>query len=197
MNSRKILILSLFGFQAFGQSKPPTNLELYALLYESIFASFVTDMPDSSSRVSLIALDAANQENWIAEEQWIKNFQAKGASVYTADSAAIKNAVSLYYRPVVQKVEYTRAGNTINRTVRVECYLKCTDPDNRVLFSRSIRESTSDRIKNKQLPLIENPLIASTRAKKPVSRWQRLVEPLIISIVSGSIITIFYSYRSK
>ena len=100
--SKIFLILSLFGFQAFGQSKPPGNLELYALLYDGIFASFVPDMPDSLNSVTLVALDDEHQENWIAEEQWIRNLQAKGATIYTADSAKIKNAVTLYYRTIVQ-----------------------------------------------------------------------------------------------
>lgn len=193
----KIFLILLFGFQVYGQSDLSTNLDIYKSLYRDIIESFLDELPGSEQSISLVALDPSFKENWIIEQQWIKALQDQQYNVFSGDSVKDNNRSLLYFRPVKQKVTYKNDGKYIRRNVFVDCYVKCTASKRRVLFSRSLHKSMSDKISRKDLSLIENPLIASTHAEKPVSRWKQWIEPLIVSVVSGTIITLFYSYRSK
>lgn len=191
------IILSLFSLQVYAQSHPQTNLQLYKKMYSRIFELFAAELPDSAESVSLVALDPSSDVNWLAEEQWIKKLNDLELFVHSGDSVSSTRLINIYYRPVRQMVRYQSDGGFAERRIKVDCYVKCTDWRNQVLFAQTFQDSLRDRIPKNRLADVENPLIGYTRAEKPVSRWKRLLEPLLISVISGTIITIFYSYRSK
>ena len=195
--SKIFITLVLFGSMICAQTKPLTNFDLVKECYDSLFLSFLQELPGRADPLSLVALEPSLDMNWIVKHQWIEQLEEMGFNKIISGNSKKNQYNTLFFRPVLQQVNYEKDGKYVERRICVECYVQCLDTLNQVLFSRFLVQSKRDRIRKKHINHVENPLIPMTHKSQITSKWQKFVEPLLISLVSGTIITIFYTYRSK
>ncbi len=101
-------------------------------------------------------------------------------------------------------VEYKGEGSfwktkSVIRNIVAELWMQIYDGKNgRVLWSGALRREFTDRIKPDQLKSLENPYLSFTSAPAPPPvHFKKIVEPTFIIGVTGTIVYLFYSLRSK
>ncbi len=116
-----------------------------------------------------------------------------------SDTLRLKNPFILEYRPLLLRVEYenkTTQSDSLQRHIIVELYLKATQAS-RILFADTYRNRNSDKIAVQDIKNVENPEIQFTVGDRPVSLLKRLFEPVLVSVLTATIIYFFYAFRSK
>jgi len=89
-------------------------------------------------------------------------------------------------------------ADSIARTATVAFYLKAIAPDHRILVAKRFCKSRGDKIGAGEIEKVESAAFPFTRSqRKARSFFSAIVEPIIITIASGGVIYIFYSFRSK
>jgi hypothetical protein len=71
--------------------------------------------------------------------------------------------------------------------------------DNKILFSKNVKKNEIDTIKNSDFENIQNPKYAFTMGQmlKNDSLLKRWLEPVFLFAISGTVVYLFYSVRSK
>ncbi|MBN2410884.1 hypothetical protein JXQ31_04270 [candidate division KSB1 bacterium] len=183
-----------------------TNLDIFKNLYYKGFSNaFQKVAVLDSLPLYFNNINKNKTIDWLIEEQFVKSAERAGFStlILLGDSTILKNEKNFYveYRSVINNVHYSAMSvlpeNKQNRKVNIEFYIKILDPDNRILLSTVINESYSDTINVNNINHIENKNLPFTVGERSKSLVSELLEPLLVTLITGSIIYIFYSFRSN
>ena len=183
-----------------------TNLNIFKSLYYKGFSNGFQKITVSDSLPLYFNNINKNKSiDWLIEEQFVKSAQHAGFfNLLQMDGSALSKDEEKYfveYRSVLNSVSYSAISvlpeNKCNRIVNIEVYLKILGPENRVLLSNVIRESYSDTINVNTINSLENSDLPFTIGNRSKSLVSKLLEPLLVALITGSIIYIFYSFRSN
>ncbi|MBN2357253.1 hypothetical protein JXO59_14145 [candidate division KSB1 bacterium] len=164
----------------------------------------IEDLPGwDSTAVGIVAATNTGDWGWLVEQEMISFLRQKGAMVYLhpAPPDSATGFRQIYYAPVHVSIEYKASGSVkgrMERLVQVALLLRILDDDDRVLFSQTVSHDVQDSIRRKDIHRIENPAYSFTKGEiKSAGLLNRLLEPLLVTIVTGGIIYLFYSFRTQ
>jgi len=205
----QIIILIIIGFCFSGHAEENssiTNLNIFKNLYYKGFSkAFQKITVFDSLTLYFNHLTKNKNIDWLIEEQFIKSANNAGFFnlIQIDDSTFLKNEKSYIteFHSVLNKVNYYPMSilpeNKHNRKVTIEFYLKILSSGNQVLLSNDIKETYSDTIFVNKIKYIENTNFPFTIGNRSKSLVSKLLEPLLVSLITGTVIYIFYSFRSN
>jgi len=183
-----------------------TNLAIFKNLYYKGFSKAFQEIAVLDS-VPLFFYNINKNEtiDWLIEQQFVKSARDAGFITLVQSEGSTnldkEKIIIAAYRSVLNNVNYTAMSllpeNNLYRQVNIEFYVKISDSDHRVLFSDDFKEVFSDTIKVNNIKNIENNNLPFTIGNRSKSLVSRLLEPLLVTLITGSIIYIFYSFRSN
>ncbi|OPZ81199.1 MAG: hypothetical protein BWY77_00750 [bacterium ADurb.Bin431] len=195
-----LLFLLLTVAQARAQ-EPPTNLELFRRTMEQQLAGVEPQLALADS--SLLCYGSSVPQagwDWLFESVVFEKLGGKRAlRLRRVDAAAVERPL-LHYVPMDLNVRYeeARSGRRILRTVSSRLHLKYLDERGELIFSRELIGSVSDTLARGQIAAVEDPALPFTIGKRPQpSRLKRMAEPVVMALITGGIIYLFYSFRSN
>ncbi len=192
--SLKIVILLLCCGVASAQVD--TNLQLLNNTYAELFDRLLDGVGYLDSSIVIIA--GSDLQSQIAEKQLLTNLQKRGVELISEASAAPDSLAYIKIDLVNQSISYDKLENKqLQRTCRVELYVKIVSKHQKILLSKLAEQELQDTIQKSDIKRIENPELNFTVGKRSRSLWSKLVEPVAVSLVSGTIIYLFYSFRSR
>ncbi len=180
-----------------------TNIDLLSELYFQLIQGMLygEKIPDSSQIV--IQPFESSASNWLIENEIIKWAKEVGFEKCVVGKSAeddkSKLDYLLQYKILSLSVEYGDGLNSeeIGRTLKAEIYLRLLAPSRQVLFSGVRKKTLHDEILKKDIQHVENEKYLFTIGEKKQSFLSKALEPAIVSLVTGGIIYMFYSYRSQ
>jgi len=205
----QIIILITIGFYFSGHAEENssiTNLNIFKNLYYKGFSkAFQKITVFDSLTLYFNHLTKNKNIDWLIEEQFIKSANNAGFFnlIQIDDSTFLKNEKSYMteFHSVLNKVNYYPMSilpeNKHNRKVTIEFYLKILSSGNQVLLSNDIKETYSDTIFVNKIKYIENTNFPFTIGNRSKSLVSKLFEPLLVSLITSTVIYIFYSFRSN
>jgi len=160
-------------------------------------------------KILLKNADPHGENGWFVENNFIRIFNQSGydsialyqnsANVFTTpDSVLI-----IEFKIIELKVNYSSENRfwkigAVNRHIRVDLWLKAYNFNTGfIMWSNSLSETYTDKIDAKQTSELHHKHIAFTQSPIPVSGYKKYVEPIFIMGLSGTIIYLFYSFRSN
>lgn len=180
----------------------PANLELlnrtlHALAVET--ARHI-DLPDSAGLHYAAARESAAWD-WLFERALYDELSVKRGLRLHRVEAAVSEWPLLFYAPLELRIRYDhhRAGS--GRSVRratARLYVKYQDPTGELIFSSEVERTLVDTIRSDQIAALEDHAYPFTAGERtPPSRLKRILEPLLLTAITGGIIYLFYSFRSN
>ncbi len=206
----QIVILVIIVLLTFVHAKDvaydDTNLDIFKNLYYKGFSdAFQKIAVLDSLPLYFNNINKNKTIDWLIEEQLVKSAENAGFSTLKQidDSSILKNEKNVYveYRSVINNVNYSALSvlpeNKQNRKVNIEFYVKILDPDKQILLAAGIKKSYSDTINVNIIDRIEDKNLPFTVGERQKNLVSELLEPLLVTLITGSIIYIFYSFRSN
>ncbi len=202
-------ILILFGIADFAlaqKEQPPTNLQVLQKLYLESFQSALQSAGIADScDLYFVNSGTRHDLNWLVNEQFIIAAKSIGhQQIYQLYAFTSERPVKGYkaeIRPLETSVEYsagsTRLHNKWLRTVTINNFIQIIAPDQRLVLSETSQKAGVDTILVKQKEKLENFDLPFTLGRQPKSFLSTLLEPALVTVITGVVVYIFYSFRSK
>jgi len=191
-----------------------TNYQLLAALTDSLIEDAVSKIAVPLPRQAVVkSLQEVEGVEWFLQSRLVEVLRnQKVEYIYLVhsdrDSAVGKDhdaeAIWIYeFKVSTIGIAYfkaaTKNGETISRQGRVEFLLRIINKlSGEVVFSQTLVGSKLDWIPIARVASLENPQVGFTRGemKLPPNK-NRLIQPLLITTVTGVIAYLFYSLRSR
>ena len=178
------------------------NLDVLQECYGRLIRTILPDSQVNGAQPVLIKSQTDGSVNWLIEAQLFQWAKTNGfLSVYRFDAAGPRAAgphYSLEYRPLGGAVRYEKATDShVARTIQASLYILFTDPEKRIVASQSSSLSLQDTVLVKDLKTIEDVQYDFTRGDRSRSLFSIVLEPLLLTAVTGLVVYFFYSFRSK
>jgi len=188
-----ILILIVVAFTApmVAANTTLTNLERLQALYRETIDLVFTNIDLNGKRVQVHGSAPDSLQARLFEDQTLEFLSAQNGAM-TTDTT--KNYdYNFKYILIGQNIDYEKIKRRqFQRTVSVETHCQLQDQD-QVVFSNIIQVSETDTIKTSNLKILEDSNYEfTTGTEKP-----GILEPVLVSALTGAVIYIFYSYRSQ
>lgn len=180
--------------------KPATNLDVLQSLYTSLFRTELGRLSLGDSVVYVRAIGVDSSSTWLLESQLLAALRSIGISktISRAKSPATDSLVEISYQPIRKKIVYSKVGSKkIERTANVDVYLRVQGDNGELLVSKRLKEARVDTLPRNDIAWIENANLEFTHGQLAKSFLGRTVQPVVVSLITGFIIYLFYSYRSK
>lgn len=201
-----IALLTVLGFgNLLAQEPPRSNLEVFSELFNDIFSQVFSNVHANDSAELAISIEQTPYDvYWLLEPPLVTSARRTGFGhfrkielITEQDSASFQIEI----RPVRLSVAYESDADLqrhqVARVCRADLHIRLVDPRQRILITDNFGSSIRDVIDKKQIERVENvryPFATASRSKGFFKTW---VEPLTVSAVTGTIIYLFYSFRSK
>jgi len=207
-----IFIISLITFAAtsIGQNQVADNLTIFSNLISNAILKIANELDfESDCKIFLKDLKAKNDTEWLFQKELFQILNQKGISQYylfPADEEYnfdenLCNIV-IILRPIKLSVDYrsklnAKESDVITRHIKVDFFSQVQKKDT-VIYSNTFQERFFDEISKKVIPTLENKNYKFTCGPPtPANFLNKFFEPLITIAVTGIIIYMFYSFRSK
>ncbi len=187
------------GSRAVGDETPRPNLEIEQGLVQEIIARAVArmELPDSSI-LWLHELPNSSTWSWLIEQGLARHCAARRLQKGTAEQGDFPQ---LSYAPLTLSVQYTadrdQQGRAITRTITCAIHLRYETLSGMLQFAEDFKAEYSDSIDRASISRIENKAYAFTTGPHlPATLFHKVIEPILITLITGGIIYVFYSFRS-
>jgi len=181
-----------------GLARPEDNLDRFARLISGFLDR--VQRPSAADTLTPVILDCRSGErelNWLIEKEsiaWLNNLGYD--QVYQGEARDVTGHF-IEIRPLRHAVFYRELGGELERSVSAEIYLKWLSPQREILYTQTLADTLSDTIGRDRVERIENENYPFTKGEIPRRFFNRYGEPLVVSLITGSMIYLFYSFRSK
>jgi hypothetical protein len=188
------------------ESQVQTNLEVIEALFSKILLATLAEIDGDSTCLYFEPAKTDAGYNWVIEDE-IKKLPSLGrfAAVYRFSAEQNRDSTSwflLQYNPIDLAVLYQKDKRDSNGQITrlVSCALSLTvyDGDGKVVISKIVNDSMSDNIGMNQIETVENehyPFTVGPHLRKKF--YKSLIEPVLVSVITGGIVYSFYTFRSK
>ena len=207
-------LLFLFaGQKCIGQEIVPNNLTILSKLIQQAVNDVVEQINiDQVNRIILLIPESNHAADWLIEKGLIDVFNQKGISdIYIKPRGVPVNidnterAFIISYRPIKVSIAYSSKKNkesknhdVLERTATIEIYIQVINKDEKLILSETVRKVNLDRIKKEQKSSVENAHYPFTSGGSIESSFiSQFIEPVVGICVSGAILYMFYTFRSK
>ena len=201
-----LIFIGLYSPLSAEGNESSTNLEIFKNLYYKGFSNaFQKIIVLDSLPLYFNNLNKNITIDWLIEEQFVKSAHDVGfiTLIQSDGSTGPKEEKKIVaeYHSVLNNVHYSAMSilseNKQNRQVNIEFYFRILDSDHRILLADDIKETYSDTINVNNIKHIENNNLPFTIGNRSKSLVSKLLEPLLVTLITGSVIYIFYSFRSN
>ena len=200
----KIICSFFFAVTSILQAQQ-SNLEIFTDLVKSIYSEEISTQTFDEKAVIVINQHQDSHEFRKIINAELKNWcDEKGFKLYSSSFSVPEQLQRFIYNfdftPIQNNVVYEQKKDKINgnvlRTVQVQLLIK-VEKNNNVLFDKRIKREFSDTIQADQFNQVETDFFAFTKGKRSQSLFSRLFEPALVSAATGTIIYLFYNFRSN
>jgi hypothetical protein len=195
--------LLLLLWTSFSSAQEPlTNLQLIERALKTMMQEAEPHLVLADSSLLCFASPAERPAwDWLVEKAVYDHLAAKhDISLRRVDAASLEMP-QLFYVPMELKIRYETAAIAKRKVVRratCRLYLKSQDAQGRIIFAQEMTNSSVDTLAGKLLPSLEDKSYAFTIGERAKASWlKRMLEPLIVTVITGGIIYLFYSFRSN
>ena len=200
----KIVLLCLMVSVVGAQETRLSNLEQLQALGQQLLKDSLAIHPGKTDSAALIlqANHEMSTKNWFVENMLVKWAREKGfEKIVRGDRETDRTLVyRLEYQPIALKVRYLdHSESFVNRHCSLAFYALLTDPGDAVLFSGTLADSVVDRVPKDAVNELENAELEFTiGTRATTASWlSKSFEPFLVSSVTGIVIYLFYSFRSR
>ncbi len=176
------------------------NLAVFKELVNKSLNKFIESIDHKNSII--LKVQAPDDFKWIFEEQISRFVNEKSiAAVYNFPKTdSMQSALLLDIKLQKSKIEYKSYSflpkDKILRSIYLDYYINLTQSNNKVILSEQYTNTFQDTIKTDQINQLQDINYPFTVGKKQ-SKIKNIFEPLLIMSVTGTIVYIFYAFRSK
>lgn len=194
-----------------GQEK--SNLKFLENLTDSLLQDvFSQSFENKPIRFAIRNFGAADEQSWFFENQIIEALKKEGTSVFfvpeddhAGASLSEENVIIVEYRSLDIGIEYgpeikkNQSPMLIQRNGKVGFSLRIISrPEGKILWNGSKSGTKFDWISLDSINEVENENISFVKGRQiKDSEASSLLQPILISVVSGVIVYLFYSLRSR
>ena len=196
-----MLLLFLWAALASAQ-EPVTNLQLLSTTLQKLFEETEPYLAiKDSSRIQYASSGEMAAWDWMFEKILYEQLGARHAiQLRRVDPSALQMPL-LFYAPIELKIYYETRTGLVRKTIRraaSRLYIKYQDAEGNVVFAREQQHCITDTVATSAISGLENQNYAFTLGERSRPSWlKRLAEPLMITVITGGIIYLFYSFRSN
>lgn len=180
-----------------------TNIWLVEALMADIVAASTQVLPAPPTRILLIP-QSASQENEIFGATVFRQLTARGYEIFQSageEEDAPDHDVRYSFAVSGVDLAYPEVGRTlglwrawVGRNLEVGVYLQVTEAaSGRVLLSRSVVRSFSDRVPPGDFADVNSDLYPFTTAETSESGWQRRIEEIVVLGALTGLVVIYFA----
>ena len=195
-----ILIFVCIDVLASVQDEPQTNLDVLESIYASLFRNAIAHLSLIDSAVSVRVNGVDGGYNWLLEAKLLDALRSSGIQKTILHSLpnVCDSLEEIACQPISKKIVYSKVDSKIiTRTIKVELHVRVKNNHDELLFSKILTETRADTLPRRKISTIENPDLDFTHGEMKESFWSKTAQPIVVSLITGFIIYLFYSYRSK
>lgn len=164
-----------------------TNVEVL----QRLAVDCLGNLPVDEAGLRLTAPDMAPYLRSALVAYW----QETGVPIYAPN--ADRPAPALTYAIESIDVAYGRAGrDRYRRTVDLGLRYTATDADDRILHDARCTPTFTDVVAKGDVDQLEDPAYAETQGDRPLSRWRRWIQPIVLTAAVGVVTFLFFSVRN-
>lgn len=169
---------------------------------------------NKTAELIIVNIPPADESSWLLETKLLPLVIARDIAVsnssystFTGDSLETKtnaNSYVLSYKITEIGITYAYLNRGLFRDDKIEreavlrVFVKLSNNDNLIIWSDEIEKKHNDSFFSSQLKHVNNPDFSFTFSEPPASFGvKKLIEPLITIGVTGTIIYLFFAFRSK
>jgi len=152
-----------------------------------------------SSTLWLRELQNKSAWTWLIEQTLAQQFATR---LLQKEGNGISRFPRLSYAPITLRIEYETAaksdiGGDLTRRAFCTILLQYENDLGALVFAEEFNAESSDLIRKKDVDRVENRAYDFTIGpSSPSSTLKKLIEPSLITLITGGIIYVFYSFRS-
>ncbi len=209
-----IIIYLILSFPNGSLAQEATNLQLLSNLADSLLRPVIQEnVTQGIETVALRNLAAKHEDAWFFEQRITASLKAAGVrsillATYVGDSLRLPQpSLILEYRPLGLSIQYQALSRTnhqgtdrylVSRTGSVDLYLRIVSyPSGALVWDGEVAGRQTDSVSSDNLEELEQPEIAFTKGQLQPVEDNRLVQALVVSVVTGAIVYLFYALRSR
>jgi len=195
---------TLIGSQAFAQTLD--NLQvLRNLTGRLIQHQLIPWIPEREKNIVIKNLGAKNKSGWLLESQITNSLKSRKDIFLNNEGLKGREPedyLLIEFNSLDLKIEYISVNElpeSFSRKASVAFFARVVQmPEGRVLWNDQINGDATDEIKRKEVAAVENRNIPFTSGQI-IEQHQRksIIQPVLIAGVSGVVIYLFYSLRSR
>lgn len=192
---------------------PPSNVDMLRGLIDQAAHQSTSDMPAPPSGAPVVLRPASSHpSNWLIEQSLAEILAARGihpklnpvpdstakTPATPADAAVVEyRAVDIALDYVKSRVAVGTGQKYVTRTARATVATRLLAPGSgEVLWARDGSARTQDEVADDVLRSLSQPQVPiSTQPTVPVARLTRYTEPLLITVIVGGLISLFYANK--
>lgn len=202
------------GFE-WSVAQTKSNLDIFSDLIDSVLTEILPEIPKEPSTTLFIKnLDANSNISWFIENRIVHILKSLGFhdEIYVGDpdfsNRDGKTTLRLDYKVLDLKVKYMKredggflgsGSNQINRQITVGLLVRVVKvPEDALILSEERWKNYNDWINEDQISTVENSNLPFTSGEfKYNKNSKNLLEPLLVTGVTGIIVFLFFSLRSR
>ncbi len=154
--------------------------------------------------VSVMNMPPADEAGWLLESQLLPAVFNNGIEVNLDAPPHDSGGVLIEYKITGVSIEYSPLKRRLFKNAKIErhilfrVFFKLSRHDGTVIWSKVLEKQSKDAFFSSQLSQVNNPNFSFAFSELPAaSGVKRLIEPAIAIGVTGTIIYLFYAFRSK
>jgi len=152
-----------------------------------------------SAHLWLRELQNKSAWNWLIEQTMAQQFATR---LLQKESDGNSRFPRLSYAPIALRIDYETAGKgdaggDLTRRIFCTIMLQYENDQGAIVFAEEFNAESRDFIRKKDLNRVENRAYDFTIGPPlPSSTLKKMIEPSLITLITGGIIYVFYSFRS-
>lgn len=195
-----VLVIFCAAGALHSNDEPLSNLSLLQSLYEELLNDVLAEIDLVDSVAVIKKPQVRNEYNWLIESAIFQQLQERGLEhIYiNPDTVIEKRFVEFGYQSLQQAIDYKKLkSKKIQRQINAKMNVTVLSQSGEIFASQVEQKTKTDTLSKADFSHIENKNYAFTRGEKKQTLLGKVKEPVIVSIITGFIIYLFYSYRSK
>jgi hypothetical protein len=179
------------------QASQKTNLQILESVYFDICRDVVASRNFADTSCVIEKSSTITEYNWVIEKQFFACLNAVGVKHVYSD-ALVEDAARISYKSIKHDLYYQKVKDKKSeRHIDIELHVRLVDSKNSILHDDIVKRTKTDTLFTKELKNMEDINYPFTIGKKNQSFLKRVYEPVLITMITGWIIYLFYSYRSQ
>ncbi len=193
--------VSLLASATVGASELSTNIDLVVATARQAVRDGLADLDRAGEKLSwqgrvLLLPQEEAEENWIVEHLLLEELLSRGFEVTLDSTASGSDGAELSYRIVDLSVTGSSGilGGRIERRCRLTLALRLTS-GGELRWQMEAKSEIADFVPKSRIEVLQSSSYDFADTELEEKNWGKFVEPIIVSVVLGSLIYVFFTNR--